>query len=145
MLNLDKDVQCYSVLITLVHPQVCLRGPYSRQAVILTGEQGEVSQHMHEMVYRRGQFSCKESSVARFTGLQYFLSEDQTPVVWVPPHMLNRPGFVISEAAPNLFRAVHPCTAVHTSISFFHDGEAVRFMLLLVVVFLGWGVWFSVY
>lgn len=124
--KLDRDVKCFYLMVTFVRPQVCFRGPYSRQAVTLTAASGEMTQHMHEMVYRRGQFSCKESFIGAFDGLQYFLSNDQTPVVWVPDDMTHRKGFVVSRHSPNLFRAAHPCKYICTYVSFFHDGEAVR-------------------
>lgn len=120
-----QDVQCFNTLITFVNPQVCLRGPNSRQAVTLTADYGEATQHLHDLVYRRGQFSCKNSHVGRFRGLQYFVSHDQIQSVWVPSNLLHRPGFLVSEHNPHLCRAAHPCEAVYTYTSLFYDAEAV--------------------
>lgn len=120
-----SDVTCFYMLFTFIRPQVCLRGPYSRQAVTLTAERGEAMQHKHEMVYRRGQFSCRESYASHFLGLQYFLSQDATPVVWVPRDMVHVVGFEISANRPHLCRVVHPCPVYTSYISLFHDAEAV--------------------
>eukprot|EP00049_Salpingoeca_infusionum_P016597 m.341346 g.341346 ORF g.341346 m.341346 type:complete len:2823 (+) comp16112_c1_seq2:204-8672(+) len=114
-----QDIRRRFFFVRMEDFQACFRGTTTSLPVVLVADAVEMEEIDHKYVPRLGRIDSKLSQIRAAHNAQYFTVDSTRPVVWLPPSLIQKPGYEVD--GPGICRVIHPCSFSVSKIIFQHD------------------------